>query len=182
MQMNIGFHQSDKYKVPGDSGVGSAYTSTDEHIDTETDEKVEEYLIFTVNSISFGVDISIVQEIIKMQKIYPIPNSLPHCKGIINLRGTIVPVIDTRIKLGYEPAPYDENTCIVIIKIDTDRVGMIVDRVNEVARLTPDEIANAPGTLGRGVKSGGMIEKLARGGEKVHQILDVYTVLSIPRA
>ena len=174
--------QSDIYKIAGNSSAGGAYAPSEQHEDTDTEIEVAEYLIFTVNSISFGVDISMVQEIIKMQTIYPIPNSLPHCKGIINMRGMIVPVIDTRMKLGYKAASYDENTCIVIIRVYTDRIGMIVDSVIEVARLTPDEIANAPGAaLGHGMKSGGMIEKIAHGGGKIYQILDIYTVLSLQR-
>ena len=89
----------------------------DEIMEKGPGDDIREYLIFTVDSIEFGIDISLVQEIIEYQEASPIPNMLDFCSGIINIRGTIVPVIDMRRKLGFEPRVYDDRSCIIVITL-----------------------------------------------------------------
>lgn len=147
--------------------------------DSFRDEDIREYLIFSVNSIDFGVDISFVQEIIQMQPIFKIPNSLESCKGIINMRGTIVPVIDMRLKLGYEPIGYDDKTCIIVIEVEAEQIGMIVDMVKDVIRIPASELINAP-TMG-GEVGAGLVENIATVDGVIKQILDVYSVFEISK-
>ncbi|NLT13836.1 MAG: chemotaxis protein CheW, partial [Clostridiales bacterium] len=78
------------------------------------EDDIQEYLIFTIDAIDFGIDIGLVQEIIEIQPVSKIPNALDFCSGIINIRGTIVPVIDMRRKLGFQPIEYDDRACIIV--------------------------------------------------------------------
>ena len=146
--------------------------------ETSAEDDIREYLVFAVNSIDFGIDISLVQEIIQIQPIYKIPNSIKACRGIINMRGTIVPVIDMRLKLGYEAAEYNEKTCIVVISVQSDQIGMIVDMVKDVIRISPDELSSTP-TIGSEIKNSGLISNMATVDGEIKEILDVYSVFDI---
>ncbi|MBR2879804.1 MAG: chemotaxis protein CheW, partial [Oscillospiraceae bacterium] len=77
----------------------------------EGDKKAQKYLFFALDEIEYGVDISIVDEIITMTPVSPIPSTKPFCKGVINIRGSIVPIIDMRIKLGKPEIEYDDAAC-----------------------------------------------------------------------
>ena len=79
-----------------------------------------------------------------MQPITKVPEVPPYVKGIINLRGKIIPVIDVRLKFGKEPIEYDDRTCIVVININEVSVGLIVDKVDEVLNIDDDGIAAPP--------------------------------------
>jgi len=140
-------------------------------------DSIQEYLIFTVDSIEFGIEIALVQEIIKIQPVSAIPNALPFCRGIINIRGTIVPVIDMRIKLGFEPAEYNERTCIVVVMLETELIGVIVDMVQDVVRISEQDLSDSPAIGSSGHKS--YTAKIASIDEKIIQILDVNSVFDI---
>lgn len=147
--------------------------------DSFRDDDIREYLIFSVNSIDFGVDISFVQEIIQMQPIFKIPNSIESCRGIINMRGTIVPVIDMRLKLGYEQVGYDDKTCIIVIDVESEQIGMIVDLVKDVIRIPAGELIVAP-NMGSELGEG-LVSDIATVDNVIKQILDVYSVFDIRR-
>lgn len=102
------------------------------------------YLTFWTDKQLFGVPIADVVQIVGMQKITPMPESLPYAKGIINLRGDIIPTIDVRLRFGKPEAPYDERTCIIITSIHDTQIGFIVDEVNEVADIAEQEISMPP--------------------------------------
>ena len=131
-----------------------------------------EYLIFHVNDIDFGIGIGLVQEII--------PHAIASCKGIINMRGTIVPVIDMRIKLGFEPTDYNDKTCIIVIEVEGEQIGMIVDSVKDVLRINGEDISDAPTAIDERKKSG-LLSNVAVVNGEVKQILDVYAVFDIDR-
>lgn len=137
-------------------------------------DDIQEYLIFSVDSIDFGIDIGLVQEIIKIQPISAIPNALPFCRGIINIRGTVVPVIDMRLKLGFEAAEYNERTCIVVVKLDTtELIGVIVDMVQDVMRIGEDGLSEAPAAGQNQIR---YTAQIACVGERIMQILDIDAV------
>lgn len=144
---------------------------------TSTDD-IQEYLIFTVDSIDFGIEIGLVQEIIKMQPISPIPNALPFCKGIINIRGTIVPVVDMRLKLGFEAAEYNERTCIIVAKLDSELIGVIVDMVQDVIRILEENLSDMP-AVNTEMERKSYTSKIACIDGKIKQILDVNSVFGI---
>ena len=113
-----------------------------ELLEQEEDTQHGRYLTFNLGEEVFGLEIRYVTEIIGMQPITKIPEVASYIKGIINLRGKIIPVIDMRLKFGKEPAEYDDRTCIVVIDTQELIVGLIVDKVSEV--MTIDDLNIVP--------------------------------------
>jgi purine-binding chemotaxis protein CheW len=115
----------------------------------EEDSQRGRYLTFTLEGNVYGVSIRFVTEIIGVQSITKVPNTPDFIKGIINLRGKIIPLIDVRLKFGKEEIPYTERTCIIVMDTGSVVVGLIVDSVDDVLTI-PDEMkADAPdGRLG----------------------------------
>ena len=110
----------------------------------ETQKSEKKYLVYTIKSESYGIEIGYVKEIIGMMSITAIPKVKKHIRGIINLRGKIIPVIDVRARLELEETEYDDRTCIVIIEIEGEKakkhIGVIVDRVSGVMEIRRDNI------------------------------------------
>lgn len=104
----------------------------------------EKYLTFFIDEQLFAIQSSQVAEIIRMQPITFMPKLPAFVKGVINLRGKIVPLIDLRIKLGKTPIEYDEHTSIVVIEAGDINVGFIVDRVNDVTDISKNQISDSP--------------------------------------
>lgn len=105
---------------------------------SETDGK---YLTFWTDQQLFGVPIADVLQIVGIQNITEIPNFPSYAKGIINLRGSIIPVIDVRLRFNKEEAPYNERTCIIVTNIGERNAGVIVDAVDAVVNI-PEEIVS----------------------------------------
>ena len=106
------------------------------------------YLTIGLDTEDYGIAVLRVREIIRLQKITPIPRVPEFVKGVINLRGRVIPVIDLRVKFGVK-ADISERTCIVVVQVrlaseQTVLMGLIVDRVEEVVNLAPDEIEPTP--------------------------------------
>lgn len=115
----------------------------------KADEEFEDmqqgrFLTFAIDNEEFGIPISFVNEIIKMQKINDIPEAATFVKGIINLRGQIISVIDMRLRFKKPPVEYDDRTCIIIVEIDGIKAGLIVDNVSEVIDIASSEISLPP--------------------------------------
>jgi purine-binding chemotaxis protein CheW len=108
--------------------------------------KIPERMFVTVNieNETYGVEVSKIQEIIGMTETSHVPNALPFMKGIVNLRGTIVPLIDMRLKFGLQGKAYDKLTVIMIAEIKSRLIGMIVDSILDVVSLTVDSIQDTP--------------------------------------
>lgn len=115
------------------------------------DEKEQEdtvknkYLTFIIDNEVFGIEINHVIEIIPVPVITWIPENSESIKGIINLRGSIIPVIDVRIRFNKEKRDYDEFTCIIVIEYEDNHIGLIVDTVKEVIYI-PEKFISAPPT------------------------------------
>lgn len=123
-----------------------AVTQTIEQIDTsEMDGK---YLTFWTAKQLFGVPIAHVVQIVGMQAITEIPEFPSYAKGIINLRGSIIPLIDIRLRLGKPECDYDERTCIIVTSIEEKDVGFIVDAVDAVTAIQDKDIAPPPQVSG----------------------------------
>jgi purine-binding chemotaxis protein CheW len=111
---------------------------------SEEDTQREKYLTFSIGSETYGFEIKYVTEIIGIQEITEIPE-LPHyVKGIINLRGKIIPVMDVRLRFKKEARAYNDRTCIVVIDIQDSSIGLVVDHVSEVMRIPAENIAPPP--------------------------------------
>lgn len=107
-------------------------------------EDAREYLAFTLGREEYGLDILRVQEIRGYEPVTRIANAPAFIKGVVNLRGTIVPVVDMRIKLDLGEATYDQFTVVIILNIAGRIVGMVVDSVSDVTTLTPEQMRPAP--------------------------------------
>ena len=125
------------------------YTSTNTNtviMDKDMEQNILDhtFLTFWTDNQLFGIPISVVVQIIGIQGITPIPDFPHYAKGIINLRGNIIPAIDMRIRFGKEEIPYNERTCIIVTRIEESYMGFIVDAVDEVADIGADHITPAP--------------------------------------
>ena len=118
--------------------------------DTTNSELEGRYLLFNIGETLYGVPLTYVLEIINVQNITYIPGIVHYVKGIINLRGKVVPIIDVRLKLGMEERDYDDKTCIIVLEVADMQIGVIVDSVSEVINTGPGQLPQPPkaGTVG----------------------------------
>ena len=114
----------------------------------EDQTAITTYLSFIINDEKFAVNVAKVLEVLQKQPISPVPNTPDYFQGVINFRGEIIPVIDTRIKLGLSGIQLEENFVIIVIEIRTETdqivVGAIVDRVKDVITINQDQIMPVP--------------------------------------
>lgn len=139
-------------------------------------EAVREVLVFVLGGEEYGVDILKVQEIRGYEKVTPIPAAPDYLKGVVNLRGIIVPVIDMRLKFGMPEPRYDSFTVVIILRIAGRVIGVVVDGVSDVVRLAAGEVKAAP-QLGSIVDSG-FLAGLATRDERMILLLDIEKFLS----
>lgn len=140
----------------------------------KTDEK--QIVIFRLGNEEFGVNINEVREIIRMEQITHVPNTQEYIKGVINLRGGIIVVIDLAMKLGLPIRQADTNTRIIVIEVDNNTIGMIVDSATEVLRLQSEEIKGAPAIITEKINSD-FIDGVGIIGERLLILLDLAKVM-----
>jgi purine-binding chemotaxis protein CheW len=106
------------------------------------------YLTFALANEEYGVPVGKLREIIKMLDITVVPHAPHFVKGVINLRGKVIPVVDLRLKLGFPARQYDERTCIIVVEVAlqtaTVMMGIVVDAVSEVLTIGADDIEETP--------------------------------------
>lgn len=139
------------------------------------DTQENKYLTFVVNNEEFGIEIRYVTEIIGLQNITGVPDMPYFIKGVINLRGKVIPVMDVRLRFGIAERAYDGRTCIVVISVEDQLVGLIVDRVSEVLDVPQSEI-DPPPALKKGEGSR-FIQGMGKIGNCVKMLLDARTLL-----
>jgi len=115
-----------------------------ELMEMEEDTQKGKFLIFSLGKEDYGIEIMYVTEIIGIQSITEVPELPVYIKGIINLRGKIIPVMDVRLRFGKPEREYDERTCVIVIDIKDASIGLIVDRVSEVLNIADTEIVPPP--------------------------------------
>jgi len=138
------------------------------------------YLTVALDHESYGIAVQKVREIIRMQKITPVPQMPDFVKGVINLRGRVIPVIDLRVKFDLK-AEFAERTCIVVVQVKlafdrTTQMGLIVDGVEEVVTLKGNEIEPTP-EFGTRVETNYLLG-MAKVGEQVKTLLDIDRVVA----
>lgn len=111
---------------------------------TNKDYSLLQLVSFTIGREEFGVDILKVQEIINLPVITEVPNAPEFIRGVVNLRGRIIPIIELRIRLGLPIKEYDKNTRIIVVDIASQTIGFIVDNVKEVLRISKSIIEPPP--------------------------------------
>lgn len=139
-------------------------------IDDDEDNYENKYLSFNLENEEYGMNISDVIEIIGLQKITPIPEVPDYIKGVINLRGKIIPVMDVRLRFRMPPKEYHDRTSIIVVNVNDVLVGMVVDEVSEVLDIQDSEIDPAPS-----LKAGAgnqFVKGLGKVAESVKIILD----------
>ena len=114
----------------------------------DTDERNGMYMTFKSGEEYFGLKIQYVSEIIQFQAITEIPETEDYIKGLINLRGKVIPVIDVRLRFCQQPFEYNDRTCIIVLNVNTMLVGLIVEKIAEVVDIREENILPPP-KLGR---------------------------------
>lgn len=109
-----------------------------------TEASSNRYLTFFTDRQLFGLPITEIVQIVQMQEIIPLPEKAPYVKGMINLRSQIVPVIDIRLRFGKEEAEFTARTCIIIVHVQGNDFGLIVDEVDEVIDIETQQISAPP--------------------------------------
>jgi len=142
--------------------------------ETEDTQK-DKFLTFFLADEDYGIAIRHVTEIIGIQKITEVPDMPNFIKGVINLRGKVIPVMDVRARFRLASREYDERTCIVVVNVDDRATGLVVDRVNEVADIPGEQVEPAP-SGGKGASSS-FILGLGKIGDSVKILLDVNRLL-----
>jgi len=125
-------------------------SSQENIIKDEKDELMEEsienmYLTFRVAGEDYAVGIEYVTEIVGIQDLKKVPDVPDFIKGVINLRGKVIPIMDVRIRFGLPPQEYNERTCIIVLEIDGVPTGIVVDEVSDVLEILPENISPPPG-------------------------------------
>ncbi len=146
----------------------------DSYYDDE-DTLRDRYLTFILGSESYAFEIKYVTEIIGIQKVTEVPNIKEYIKGIINLRGIIVPIVDVRKRFGMEQIEYDDRACIIVVKINNTNIGLIVDEVAEVLSIPEDSISPPPltnkGSHSRFINGMGKVEMNVKIVLNIHKLL-----------
>lgn len=131
----------------------------------------QRYLTFFVDKEQYGINIKSVKEIIASMKITHVPKTPPYVKGVINLRGAVIPVIDVRLKFGLEERAHDVDTAIIINVVDNISIGFIVDRVEDVLSMNASQLTEAP-RFGTHIDTS-FIENIAEVNDSVIMILNL---------
>ena len=143
-------------------------------------ERAGQYLTFELGKEIYGLEILKVQEIIGMMNVTSVPRTPEYVRGVINLRGKVIPVIDLRLKFGMASQEDTSRTCIIVVQVrGADQqvtMGIIVDEVSEVLDVNPDQMEPSP-SLGNGVEAD-FIFGMGKIGDKVVMLLDVDKALS----
>ena len=135
-----------------------------------------QFLTFSLGQEEYGIELLKVQEIKGYSAITPIPNTPPHIKGVLNLRGTVIPIIDLRLRFGMEGIEYTQFHVIIVINVGTRVMGLLVDAVSDVLNVGPDDIRPSP-DFGTHVDTQ-FISGMASTGEKVAVLLDIEKLFS----
>ena len=141
----------------------------------QEDTQADKYLTFVMGGESYGVEMRHVTEIIGMQKITPVPDTPDFVKGIINLRGKVIPVMDVRLRFRMEAREYDDRTCIIVIHVGTTTVGLVVDTVSEVLDIPSKQIEDPPRMGGRTSR---FMKGIGKVGEEVKIVLDAEKLIN----
>jgi len=142
-----------------------------------TSDEVIQWVTFKLDSEIYGINVMQVQEVLRLPEIAPVPGAPIYVMGIINLRGNVVTVIDTRNRFGLPQKDPDDSTRIIITEVDKQVIGMLVDAVAEVVNLKGSEIETTP-NLGEDNESSKYIQGVHSRGDEILILIDVDKMLS----
>jgi len=147
----------------------------DEIMGHQEDTQKGKFLSFHIADEDYGIEIRFVTEIIGIQSITDVPDMPGYIKGVINLRGNVIPVMDVRSRFGLPSKDYEERTCIVVVNVEDKTVGLVVDKVNEVIDIPDHQIEPPPRTK---CESSQYIEGMGKVDSEVKILLDVTRLLN----
>ncbi len=136
----------------------------------------EEFLTFVLSNEAYGIEILKVREIIGIMDITTVPQTPDYMKGVINLRGKVIPLIDLRMKFSMQEEVHTQETCIIVVEVNGASIGIVVDSVSEVVGINSEEIENSP-RFTQGIDTS-FIMGLGKVKEKILILLDIDAVLS----
>ncbi len=155
-------------------------TNTEAAPVAQTDDRAGKYLVFTLGREEFGIKVMSVREIMGIQDITAVPHTPPYLKGVINLRGKVIPVVDLRAKFGMPSTEHTQRTCIIVVQVEGEThpmlMGIIVDGVAEVLNLMPGDIEDTP-DFGQGVAMPYLLG-MAKVKDKVKILLNIDEVMA----
>jgi len=134
------------------------------------------FLTFILGNEVYGIEILKAREIIGLMDITTVPQTPEYMKGVINLRGKVIPVIDLRLKFGMPEEEHTQETCVIVVEVNNTSLGIIVDSVSEVSDINGGEIEDAP-SFGQGIDTS-FIMALGKVKDKIIILLDIEAVLS----
>jgi len=149
-----------------------------EKIDDQISSGAREYLTFRLDQEEYGIDILKVQEIRGYEPPTRVANAPDFLKGVVNLRGTIVPIVDMRLKFNCEKAEYNAFTVVIILNLRSRIVGIVVDSVSDVMELPPESIKPAPDI--DSVIDSGSVVGLGSLGDRMLILVDIERLMSAP--
>lgn len=142
----------------------------------ELDGDLKQMISFMVGGEEYGIEIHRVKEVIRMPAVTWLPKTPTFVKGIINLRGDVIPIVDLRDKFGLEPMEYTVTNRVIVVDVQGKLVGMVVDSASQVLRIAADQIEPAPPVAG-GVPSD-LIEGVGKVGGRLIILLNIEMILS----
>ena len=142
---------------------------------TDEDTQKDQYLIFSVEDEFYGIEIKFVTEIIGIQNITHVPELPEYVKGIINLRGRIIPVMDVRLRFSKQPLAYNDRTCVIVVDFQSASIGLIVDSVSEVLSIGEQDIVPPAQVNGAGSR---YISGIGKVGSEVRLIINCDMLLN----
>lgn len=140
------------------------------------DARAGKYLTFFLGDEEYGLEILKVQEIIGMLPVTRVPRTAPYVRGVINLRGRVIPIVDLRVKFGMPEWAGDDTTCMIVVQVQGVQLGVVVDRVSEVLAILEDEIDDAP-SFGAAVTTEFLLG-IAKSAGRIKLLLDIDRVLT----
>jgi purine-binding chemotaxis protein CheW len=157
----------------------SLLTPTDQNT-AKADLRAGKYLVFHLGEEEFGIQVQKVREIMGVQDVTQVPQTPPHVKGVINLRGKVIPVVDLRLKFNMPAREYTQRTCIIVVQIagarGTMQMGVVVDGVSEVLNIAGADVEDTP-SFGKEVEVP-YVMGLAKLKGKVKILLDIDQVMT----
>ena len=147
-----------------------------EAVATKKEVTEGKFLTFALSNEEYGIEILRVREIIGLMDITTVPQTPDYMKGVVNLRGKVIPVIDLRLKFSMQEEEHTQETCVIVVEVNNTQIGIIVDSVSEVLDIKSGEIEEAP-SFGQGIDTD-FIMGMGKTKEKIIILLDIEEVLS----
>lgn len=144
-------------------------------VEDSEDTQKDKYLTFQLGDEEYGIEIRHVKEVVGIQKITMLPDMPDFVRGVINLRGQVIPVMDVRTRFHRAPREYDDRTCVVVVNVHNASIGLAVDSVNDVLDISEEHIAPPPKVQREG--DGRFLRGLGKVGDYVNILLDVERLL-----